>query len=94
MRRYLCRWEDQRGQRHNAVFTAEGIRRTMLAGHADGHLPDMSVFALGRDPGTQPVPVLMNYDHVFSRVCILDLKGRKIDFAGLPIRGRVYWPKA
>ena len=91
MKRYLCRWEDKRGVMHSAIFVADGIRRTLGNMAQKKRLPDMAVYALGDDPSAAPTPVRLFYDQIFDRVQIFDLRGRKIDGAGLPIRGRVYW---
>lgn len=89
-RKYLCRWEE-RGRMCSAIFVAEGIRHTLLKWHQKKRIPDMAVYALSDDPSAAPTPVRVFYDHIFCRVQIFDLRGRKIDGAGLPIRGQVHW---
>ena len=91
MRQYLCRWEDKRHNMHSAVLVADGIRRMLLEAQSKKRMPDMAVYALDDDPSTTPTPVRLFYDHIFRRVQIFDLRGHKIDGAGMPIRGQVYW---
>lgn len=76
---------------HSAIFVADGIRRTLINGRANKRIPDMAVYALSDDPSAVPTPVRVYFDHIFARVQIYDLRGHKLDSAGLPIRGQVYW---
>ena len=91
MTRYLVRWEDKGHRMHSMVFTVEGVRRLMGKMFLQRRSDCVAVYELSADIAQPPKPVRVYYDHVFDRLTIYDLRGRRLDGAGLPIRGRVYW---